>query len=162
VSVRHGVLEDLARRLGTPVQLAVRVGEDAVWVDWAGADEALDYTLSSQVRRPLVDTAAGRVLFAHLSGPARRAVARQARPDDPAAAVALIEAPGHIRATGRETGRSGRLMPEAAAVAVPVWEPGRDGPEVVAALSAVDRSGALADAREETATVLRQAVGGLA
>jgi DNA-binding IclR family transcriptional regulator len=162
VSVRHGRLVELSDRLGLPVQLAVRVGEDAVWVDWAGADEAFDYALSSQVRRPLVDTAAGRVLFAHLPEAARRAVVARARPDDPAAAVALLETAERIRATGRETGRSGRLMPDAAAVAVPVREPGRDGPEVVAALSAVDRSGSLVGAAEETATVLHEAVGGLA
>lgn len=162
VGVRHGVLVQVSVRLGLPVQLAVRVGEDAVWVDWAGADEALDYALSSQVRRPLVETAAGRVLFAHLPEPARRAVVRQARPDDPAAAVALLEAAERIRAAGQETGRSGRLMPEAAAVAVPVWEPGRDGPEVVAALSVIDRTGTTAGTADTTATVLREAVGGLA
>jgi hypothetical protein len=89
-------------------------------------------------------------------------VVRQARPDDPAAAVALLEGAERIRASGRETGRSGRLMPDAAAVAVPVWEPGRDGPEVVAALSAIDRTGQMAGAAEATATVLAQAVGGLA
>ena len=99
--MRHAVLEDLAARLGLPVQLAVRVGDDAVWVDWAGADEAFDYALASQVRRPLVESAAGRVLFAHLPGgraPGGRA--RQARPDDAAGAVALLDAAEVIRTTG--------------------------------------------------------------
>ena len=162
VPVRHAVLEDLAARLGLPVQLAVRVGDDAVWVDWAGADEAFDYALASQVRRPLVESAAGRVLFAHLPEAARRAVVRQARPDDAAGAVALLDAAEVIRTTGRETGASGRLMPEASAVAVPVWQDGRAGPEVVAALSAVDRSGSALGRADEVASVLREAVGGLA
>lgn len=157
-SMRHADLADLAARLGLPVQVAVRVGDDAVWVDWAGADEAFDYALVTALRRPLVDSAAGRVLLAHLPEAVRRAVVRASRPDDPAAAVALLDDAERIRARGSETGRSGRLLPEAAAVAVPVWEPGPSGPEVVAALSVVDRAGSSTDGADEVVAVLREAV----
>lgn len=158
VPVRHATLAAVSDRLGLPVQLAVRVGDDAVWVDWAGADEAFDYALSSQIRRPLVDTAAGRVLVAHLPAAARQAVVRAARPTDPAAGLALLADLERIRTTGCETGRSGRLVPDAVAVAVPVWSEGR----VVAAVSAIDRTGALGDGADGAAAVLREAVGGVA
>ena len=54
-------------------------------------------------------------------------------------------------------------MPEASAVAVPVWQDGRAGPEVVAALSA-RRPDGLGPRRGRTRwpSVLREAVGGLA
>ena len=41
-TVRHARLERLADRLGVPVLLAVRLGDDAVHVDRAGLDEAFD------------------------------------------------------------------------------------------------------------------------
>jgi DNA-binding IclR family transcriptional regulator len=156
-AVRRGDLAALAERLAVPVLLAVRVGDDAVYVDWAGADEPFDYALSSRVRGPLPDTAAGRVLLAHLPEPLRREVVRTARPGDPAAAVALLAETERIRRTGRETGTSGPLLPGAVAVAVPVREADGDGGDVVAALAAADRTGALAARSDETAVVLAEA-----
>lgn len=153
--VRHHDLVALAGRFGVPVLLAVRVGDDAVYVDWAGADEPFDYALSSRVRAPLVDTAAGRVLLAHLPEPVRREVVRAARPDDPAAAAAVLRAAARIREEGHETGASGPLLPDADAVAVPVYAEGAG--EVVAALAAADRSGALAGRLGETAELLAAA-----
>jgi DNA-binding IclR family transcriptional regulator len=157
-AVRHGDLVALAARVGVPVLLAVRVGDDAVYVDWAGADEPFDYALSSRVRGSLADTAAGRVLLAHLPEPVRREAVRAARPDDPAAAVALLAETERIRDTGRETGTSGPLLPGAVAVAVPVHEVDGAGHEVVAALAAADRTGDLASRFDRTATVLAEAV----
>jgi DNA-binding IclR family transcriptional regulator len=153
-AVRHGDLAALAAQVGVPVLLAVRVGDDAVYVDWAGADEPFDYALSSRVRGSLADTAAGRVLLAHLPEPVRREVVRAARPGDPAAAVALLGEARRIRETGRETGTSGPLLPDTVAVAVPVHEVGGAGREVVAALVAADRTGDLASRVDETATAL--------
>jgi DNA-binding IclR family transcriptional regulator len=155
-AVRHGDLAALAARLGVPVLLAVRVGGDAVYVDWAGADEPFDYALSSRVRGSLADTAAGRVLLAHLPEAVRREVVRAARPGDPAAAVALLAETRRIRDTGRETGGSGPLLPDAVAVAVPLREADGEG-DVVAALVAADRTGDLAERSDETAAVLAAA-----
>ena len=154
-TVRHADLVALGARVGLPVQLAVRVGDDAVWVDWAGADEAFDYALSSRVRRPLGESAAGRVLLAHLPEVRRREVL--ARSDlDAAEAVTLLDATARIRRDGCETGESGRLLPGAEAVAVPVVDNGRDGPEVVAALSVAARGGGLSGRAAEVAAALRE------
>ncbi|RZT86629.1 IclR family transcriptional regulator [Pseudonocardia sediminis] len=153
-SVRHAGLAALSERLGVPVLLAVRVGDDAVYVDWAGADEAFDVAISSQVRRPLLDTAAGRVLFAHLPEAARREIALTAHPGDPAAVVGVLDGAATTRERGAETGDSGPLLPGATAVAVPVYRDGR----VVAAVSAADRHGVLDGRVEATASTLRDAV----
>jgi DNA-binding IclR family transcriptional regulator len=155
-AVRHGDLAALAARVGVPVLLAVRVGGDAVYVDWAGADEPFDYALSSRVRGSLADTAAGRVLLAHLPEAVRREVVRAAHPGDAAAAVALLAETRRIRDTGRETGGSGPLLPDAVAVAVPLREADGEG-DVVAALVAADRTGDLAERSDETAAVLAAA-----
>ncbi|MBW0101139.1 IclR family transcriptional regulator [Pseudonocardia sp. KRD291] len=153
-SVRHARLAALSERLGVPVLLAVRVGDDAVYVDWAGADEAFDVAISAQVRRPLLDTAAGRVLFAHLPEAARREIALAAHADAPAAVVAVLDDAAAVRERGAETGHSGPLLPGATAVAVPVY---RDG-QVVAAVSAADRRGVLGGRWDATATTLADAV----
>jgi len=44
--VRHTDLDTLHAAAGAPVLLAVRVGHDAVYVDWAGTDEPFDYVLA--------------------------------------------------------------------------------------------------------------------
>ena len=156
VRVRHADLATLSARVGLPTQLAVRVGDDGVWVDRAGADEALDYALSSRARHPLTESAAGRVLLAHLPPAVRRTVVTRARSGDPAETVALLDAADRIRGAGHETGESGRLLPGALAVAVPVWDEGRAGVEVVAAVSVVDRGAGLAGRLGEVLATLRQ------
>lgn len=153
-SVRHARLAALSERLGVPVLLAVRVGDDAVYVDWAGADEAFDVAIGDQVRRPLLDTAAGRVLFAHLPEAARREVALAAHPGDPGAVIAVLDRAAAIREAGAESGRSGPLLPGAVAVAVPVYRDGR----VVASVSAADRRGVLDGRMDAAAATLRDAV----
>ncbi|WP_224387937.1 IclR family transcriptional regulator [Pseudonocardia sp. ICBG1293] len=134
-AIPHEALDQLARHAGLPVLLAARIGDDAVYLDWAGADEAFDVALSARVRAPLPDTAAGRVLLAHLAAPERKRVALAAHDGDPGAAAALLEACGRIRADGFERGASGALLPGATAVAVALRHDGR----VTGALSAAAR-----------------------
>jgi DNA-binding IclR family transcriptional regulator len=131
-AVPHDALDHLARVTGLPVLLAARIGDDAVYLDWAGADESFDVALSARVRAPLPDTAAGRVLLAHLPAPERKRIALHTHEGDPAAAVALLETCARIREEGGEHGASGTLLPGAAAVAVPLRREGR----VTGALSA--------------------------
>lgn len=149
-TVRHADLAELSRETGAPVLVAVRVGDDAVYVDWAGTDEPFDFALSARLRTPLPVTAAGRVLLAHLPERERRECAAAAHPDDPAAAMALLAEAERIRREGKIIGASGPLLPNVSAVSVPVWEEG----EVVAAVSVADRDGTLPDRLPDIADVL--------
>ncbi|MFP5070037.1 IclR family transcriptional regulator [Pseudonocardia nantongensis] len=134
-AVPADALVHLSGIVGLPVLLAARVGDDAVYLDWAGADEAFDVALSARVRAPLPDTAAGRVLLAHLPTAERKRIALAAHEVDPAAAAALLDDCRRIREEGHERGESGALLPGAVAVAVPL----RSGGRVTGALSAADR-----------------------
>jgi DNA-binding IclR family transcriptional regulator len=138
-TVGHGDLAELSALTGTPVLLAVRVGDHAVYVDWAGTDEPFEYALSRALRSPLPRTAAGRVLLAQLSERDRRAVLAAVMPDDTEAAVEMLEEARRIRESGYAVVGAGHVMRGIGAVAVPVSEDGR----VVAAVAAADRSEAL-------------------
>ncbi|MCW2718344.1 helix-turn-helix domain-containing protein [Pseudonocardia sp.] len=129
--VRHTDLERLHADAGAPVLLAIRVGHDAVYVDWAGTDEPFDYVLARRLRAPLPDTAAGRVLMANMSPAERREWVTARFGADEAGAIATLEAAATIRAEGLVRGLSGPVMPDVRAVAVPVRADGH----VVAAVS---------------------------
>jgi DNA-binding IclR family transcriptional regulator len=135
-TVGHADLVELSGTTGTPVLLAVRVGDHAVYVDRAGTDEPFEYALSTALRSPLPRTAAGRVLLAQLDERDRRAVLATVMPDDTAGAVEVLEESHRIRDTGYAVVGSWHAMRGVAAVAVPVTEGGR----VVAAVAAADRS----------------------
>lgn len=156
-AIPHEALDQLARHTGLPVLLAARIGDDAVYLDLAGADESFDVALSARVRAPLPDTAAGRVLLAHLAPAERKRVALAAHDGDPGAAAALLDTCARIRTDGFERGASGALLPGAVAVAVALRHDGR----VTGALSAADRGSgplprgvadALADAADAWST----------
>lgn len=133
-AIPHEALQHLAAATGLPVLLAARVGDTAVYVDWAGTDEAFDVALSARVRTPLAETAAGRVLLAWRPADERRRVALAGA--DPAVAARLTAALTRIRRDGHEHGDSGPLLPGAVAVAVPL----RRGADVTGALAVAART----------------------
>ncbi|GAA1907454.1 IclR family transcriptional regulator [Lapillicoccus jejuensis] len=134
-AIPHEALQHLSAATGLPVLLAARVGDTAVYVDWAGTDEAFDVALSARVRTSLAATAAGRVLLAWRPADERRRVALGAG-GDPAASARLTGALERIRRDGHEHGDSGPLLPGAVAVAVPL----RRGAEVTGALAVAART----------------------
>jgi DNA-binding IclR family transcriptional regulator len=152
-SVRHADLVELSRDVGAPVLVAVRVGDDAVYLDWAGTDEPFDFALSARLRTPLLATAAGRVLLAYLPDQHRREHVTAAHPDDPAVVVAALAEAERTRREGRLVGASGPLMPDVSAVAVPLREHG----EVVAAVSMADRGDSSPDRLSQLADALLRA-----
>jgi hypothetical protein len=50
--IRHDGLVALSQTAGLPKLLAVRVGLNAMYVDWAGTDEPFDYALAAGMRAP--------------------------------------------------------------------------------------------------------------
>ncbi len=127
--VGHADLAALSEAADCAALLAVRVGDSAVYVDWAGTDEPFDFALSRTLRSGLPNTAAGRVLLAYLSERERREVVGAL--GDDMRAVGLLEECERIRAQGYATLDAGHVMHAMAAVAVPVLERDR----VVAALA---------------------------
>ncbi|NMI01302.1 IclR family transcriptional regulator [Pseudonocardia acidicola] len=152
--VRHADLEALHRAADAPVLLAIRVGHDAVYVDWAGTDEPFDYALARRLRSPLLGTAAGRVLMAHMPAAERREWVAAEFGADEEGAVETLELAARIRAEGMVRGRSGPLMPKVQAVAAPV----REGDEVVAAVSIAHHRPETAGELDRYAELLRTTV----
>lgn len=152
-SLTHADLVALSGRSGTPALLAVRVGDNAVYVDWAGTDEPFDYALSKSLRSALPRTAAGQVLLAHLPERDRRAVVSAVLGDDTAAAVSLLADAERIRSRGYAVVSSGHVMRSVTAVAVPVAEEGR----VVAALAIADHADTVSARLDEFVALLLSA-----
>jgi DNA-binding IclR family transcriptional regulator len=65
-TVTHGDLVALAEESGCSVLFGVRVGESVVYVDHIGDSARLLYVAQSRRRRPLLETAAGKVLLAEM------------------------------------------------------------------------------------------------
>jgi DNA-binding IclR family transcriptional regulator len=134
-AVPHEALAYLSGVIGLPVLFAARVGDEAAYLDWAGADESFDVALSARVRAPLPHTAVGRVLLAFLPAAERKRIALAAYDGDPSGAAALLDTCARIRDAGAESGESGALLPGALAAAVPL----RHNGVVTGALSVIDR-----------------------
>ncbi|WP_083701677.1 IclR family transcriptional regulator [Tersicoccus sp. Bi-70] len=139
LSVRHADLERLRAETGASAILAVRVGAESVYMDWASTDEAFSFQISMQSRAHLTETAVGRVLLAHLEpGERRRIVAAHLPPEE---AVRMLDRLAGIRESGYELGFSGARLPEARAIAVPVLE----GGHAVAAVSLTNHRSSVSD-----------------
>lgn len=151
--VRHADLERLHAAADAPVLLAIRVGHDAVYVDWAGTDEPFDYALARRLRSPLTDTAAGRVLMAHMTAPERREWLAATFGADEEGALAALRTAARIRAAGMERGPSGPVLPDVRTVAVPVHANG----SVVAAVSIAHHLPGTGEVLDRYEAVLRAA-----
>lgn len=64
--VSHGLLTRLSEQLGVVVLLGVIVGDNLIYVDASGDDPRLEYYVYNRSRRPLVNTAGGKILLASL------------------------------------------------------------------------------------------------
>lgn len=147
--------EDLTRlheRTGAAALLVVRLGDHAVNVGSVGLSDSEAYADVARWRHPLHVTAGGRVLAAHLPERVRREWIADLLPEDPGAAMALLDELQGIRERGVATGPSGPLRPDLDSVAVPLW---RDGAVVAAVALAQPREGGRA--LRELEQVLREA-----
>jgi DNA-binding IclR family transcriptional regulator len=65
-TITHSDLTALAEESGCSVLFGIRVGESVVYVDYVGESAGLLYVAQSRRRRPLLETAAGKVLLTEL------------------------------------------------------------------------------------------------
>jgi DNA-binding IclR family transcriptional regulator len=151
-NVSHDDLVELSAAAGCAALLAVRVGDNAVYVDWARTDEPFDYALSRSLRSGLHRNAAGRVLLAHLPERDRRSVVTAALGGDTRAAVGLLEELEQVRSRGYAVVDAEHIMQTVTAVAVPVVERHR----VVAALALAAHSDVVTERLAEYVELLRR------
>ena len=65
--VSHSDLVELAEMTGETVLLAVRAGDHAIYIDEVGSHPMLDFVARSRSRRPLLTTAAGKIIMADMA-----------------------------------------------------------------------------------------------
>ncbi|MFE3768115.1 helix-turn-helix domain-containing protein [Streptomyces sp. NPDC059122] len=134
--ISQAELGELSRVAGTPVLLTVRVGLDAVYLARGGEDEIprLVPLADRHVARPLLRTAAGRLLLAFTDEAERGGLLDELARDDPEAVAEFHRALPAIR-TSRISRSEGLADPEVSALAIPVTE----GSVVTGALALMHR-----------------------
>jgi len=63
----HADLETLSQQTGCDVLVAIRVGDDLVYVDEVGSSTYLQYLSRTRSRRPLTDTVAGHIFLSRMA-----------------------------------------------------------------------------------------------
>ncbi|WP_063806164.1 helix-turn-helix domain-containing protein [Streptomyces kanamyceticus] len=121
--ISQAELDELSRVAGTPVLLTVRVGLDAVHLARGGEDEIprLVPLADEHVARPLLRTAAGRLLLAFTDESERRGLLDELARHDPEAVAEFRRVLPAIRAS-RISRSEGLADPEVSALAIPVTE----------------------------------------
>ncbi|MGZ8177947.1 IclR family transcriptional regulator [Williamsia sp. SKLECPSW1] len=122
--VDHARLGRLSRECGAPLTLAVLVGHSVHYLDHAGprAPDPIQAVADEHRPRPVLRTAAGRLILARAEQGARDHVLDASRTDDPRAAAAFDSEIVTIRRQG--IARSDGLAdPDIAAIAVPTADP---------------------------------------
>ncbi|MEU8527184.1 helix-turn-helix domain-containing protein [Streptomyces sp. NPDC048629] len=64
--VSHDLVSQLAEKIGYPVLLGVMVGDHLMYVDGAGEDARMEFYMHTRSRRPLINSAGGKLLLASL------------------------------------------------------------------------------------------------
>jgi DNA-binding IclR family transcriptional regulator len=97
-TMRHDDLEELGKETGLDVLLGVRMGEHVVYIDEVGEDPVLRFIAKSRARRPLLETASGKIMLADMPENELHHFLRN-HPNQEAVSAFLPELPA-IQATG--------------------------------------------------------------
>jgi DNA-binding IclR family transcriptional regulator len=120
--VRHEELEVAQQRMGVPLFVGVRVGDDHVFIDQAGEDVMMDFVSSTHPRRPLLITATGKVILANLPATERNEFLRRMQREQPEQVEAFLQEFEGIRTTHLAY-NYGAAAPRRFAVATPLIDP---------------------------------------
>jgi DNA-binding IclR family transcriptional regulator len=151
--VKHEELERAQERVGHPLFVGARVGDDQVFVDQAGEDVLMDFVSATHPRRPLLATATGKIILAYIPSGERNEFLRRMEHVQPDRVLAFLAELGEIRSTQLAFNESS-AVPGRHAVATPLIAP--DG-DFIAAICAVGGA-ELADRMPEVGQTLREAV----
>jgi DNA-binding IclR family transcriptional regulator len=153
--VKHEELQRAQAHVGVTLFVGVRVGDDQVFVDQAGEDVLVDFVSSTHPRRPLLNTATGKIILAHIAPLERNEFLRRMEHGQPELVTAFLDEFGTIRSTLLAFNRASSV-PDRYAVATPLIDP--DG-TFLAAICAV-AGPELAEQLPQIGARLREAVGG--
>ncbi len=151
--IEHEQLEIAQARVGVPLFVGIRVGDDQVWVDRVGEDLLMDYTWRNHPRRPLLTGATGKIILANLHTAERNDFLHRMAQTEPENVATFLEELNEIRAT-RLAYNYGGTFPNRFAVATPLIGP--DG-VFLAAIGAAGDEG-IADRLPEVGARLLEAV----
>lgn len=133
--VPHENLVALNAALNRSVYVGVRFGDSCISVDQVGLTNYWDFTSWDRSRRPLLTSAAGKILLAEMSDADLHGLLSQARREEPKNVATFLEELPEIKST-QLAYNIGRTDPEVIAVATPVYD---SSGVFVAAVCATDR-----------------------
>ncbi len=151
--VQHDELEIAQARVGLPLFVGARVGDDQVFVDQAGEDVLMDYVSMTHPRRPLLTTATGKIILAYLAPGERNEFLRRMERTQPENVAGFLAELGDIRATALAY-NYGASLPGRFTVATPLFDP--DGVFLAAICAAGGRD--IADRLPEVGAALLDSV----
>jgi DNA-binding IclR family transcriptional regulator len=120
--VKHEELERAQERVGLPLFVGARVGDDQVFVDQAGEDVLMDFVSATHPRRPLLITATGRIILAFMGGRERNEFLRRMESEQPEWVASFLDDLLEIRETHLAY-NPGETVPGRYAVATPLIDP---------------------------------------
>lgn len=123
--VAHSDLEALSDECGLTVFLGVQAGDALIYVDEAGADDVAGFEARTNIRRTMLDTAAGKALLAAQSAPKRDLFLMRRPPEDRPRVESLLHEIEGIRRSRLATNMrlSGTRFAIATAVVTRTGEP---------------------------------------
>jgi DNA-binding IclR family transcriptional regulator len=141
--------DELERAVGA------RIGDDEVFVDQAGEDVLIDFVCSKHPRRPILATATGKIILAHMPAAERNEFLRRTEHEQPEAVVSFLAELPAIRST-RLAFDHAPAVPGRYAVATPLID---SEDRFLAAICAIGGP-ELADSLPELGAKLRVAIEG--
>lgn len=146
--VNHDELERAQARVGLTLFVGARVGDDHVFVDQAGEDVLMDFVSSTHPRRPLLETATGKVILAFLKSSERNDLLARLQRQQPELVARFLEQLPEIRET-RLAYNEGETLPNRNAVATPLIDPLGNFLAAICAVGSDSLSGHLPDIGEK-------------
>jgi DNA-binding IclR family transcriptional regulator len=119
--INHADLAGLQSRVGVTALVAIQVGDTFVYVDEVGENPRIDFYARSRRRRPLLGTAAGKTILAHVSAHERDELLTAFHQSDPDAVDRFLRELPEIQRTGLAFSRGGSI-PGVHAVGAPLHD----------------------------------------
>jgi len=135
--VKHEELERAQAHVGVTLFVGTRVGDDQVYVDRAGEDVLMDFVSATRPRRPLLNTATGKVILTYMPVSERNEFLSRKELEDPAIVAAFLDELPRIR-EARLAFNPASTIPGRFAVATALFDPAGAYVAAICAVGGVD------------------------